>query len=90
MEKLQDVLRDELDLQLSPPTPDPPDVGHNSNPSQVGTPENTQPTPPSQHTLFGILLHLQDNFVKSQDESQANIKTPSEQNKTSKAKKRTA
>ena len=89
MEKLWGLLTDELDSQPSPPTPDPPDVGQKSNTSQMGTPENTQPTPPPQQMLFKIPIHLQDIFVNSQDEGEDNHESSADQNKTSKAKKRT-
>ena len=82
MDKLMDLLTDELDSQPSPPTPDPPDVWENNKHSQIVTPDATQPTPPSKETLNQIPQHIRDNFVKSQDSGEVQIETSAIQNTT--------
>ena len=87
MDKLTNMLTDELDLQPSPPTPDPPDVGENKKNSRIETPDATQPTPPSKETLNQIPQYLRDNVVKSQEESQGKIEIPLSKTKPQKPRK---
>ena len=82
MDKLTDMLTDELDSQPTPPTPDPPDVGENKKHSQIATPDDTQPTPPSKETLNRIPQHLRDNVLRSQDSDEVQLETFTNHNTT--------
>ena len=82
MDKLTDMLTDELDSQPTPPTPDPPDVGENKKHSQIATPDDTQPTPPSKETLNQIPQHLRDNVLRSQDSDEVQLETFTNHNTT--------
>ena len=76
------MLTDELDSQPTPPTPDPTDVGENKKHSQIATPDDTQPTPPSRETLNRIPQHLRDNVVRSQDSGEVQQETFANHNTT--------